>query len=146
MCIISTILHAINQSLSETVSPLPHPTTGWRRPTTQSPKSPTAWGLVLSLSTGGMREGASFLCSVVRIRACHRWCIVRVMGAAPRQINLSQLHSHTGSDLRGGVSELIVTCSCRFFRSTVLSPRRSSDLARSVYGRVAIACIYPRRR
>jgi hypothetical protein len=28
----------------------------------------------------------------------------------------------------------------------VLSPRRSSDLARSVYGRVAIACIYPRWR
>jgi hypothetical protein len=33
------------------------------------------------------------------------------MGAAPRQINLSQLNSHIGGDLHGGVSELIVTCS-----------------------------------
>jgi hypothetical protein len=38
-----------------------------------------------------------------------------------RRINLPHLHSHTGSVLHGGVSEVMASCSCRSFRSTVFS-------------------------
>jgi hypothetical protein len=43
-----------------------------------------------------------------------------VEGAAPRQINLLQLQSHTGGVLHGGVSELMASCVCRFLGSAAL--------------------------
>jgi hypothetical protein len=43
------------------------------------------------------------------------------VGAAPGQINLSQLHSHTGGVLHSGVSELMASCVCRFLRSAAFS-------------------------
>ena len=46
----------------------------------------------------------------------------------PGQINLP-LHSHTGGDLHGGVSELMATYVVRSCRSAAWSSRRSSDLA-----------------
>lgn len=90
-------------------------------------------------------EGTSFFLRFV-VRAWLLWCIVGVVGAAPGQINLPQLHSHTGGDLHGGVSELLATCACRSFRSAGWSSHRSSDLARSVFRRVTGACRCPRRR
>jgi hypothetical protein len=35
-----------------------------------------------------------------------------VVGATTEQINLSQVHSHTGGDLHGDVSELMAKCVC----------------------------------
>jgi hypothetical protein len=91
--------------------------------------------------------GTSFLRSglVVRVSFCLLWCVVGVVGAASGEINLPQLHSHTGGDLHGGVSELLATCACRSFRSAAWSSRRSSDLARSVSQRVTGVCRCPRR-
>ena len=43
-----------------------------------------------------------------------------MVGAAPGRINLLQLHSHTGGVLHGSVSELMVSCVYRSFRSTAL--------------------------
>ena len=61
-----------------------------------------------------------FLRSVVRFWICRSWCTVGVVGAAPGRINLTQLHSHTGSAVHGGVSELMASCDCQSFRSVVL--------------------------
>jgi hypothetical protein len=35
-----------------------------------------------------------------------------VVGTTYRQLNLSQLHSHIGSDLHSDISELMTTCAC----------------------------------
>ena len=43
-----------------------------------------------------------------------------MVGAAPGRINLVQLHSHIGSVLHGGISELTSSCVCRSFRSAAL--------------------------
>ena len=51
-----------------------------------------------------------FLRLIVLVRVCLLWGVVRVVGAAAGKINLPQLHSHTGGDLHGGVSELMATC------------------------------------
>ena len=48
------------------------------------------------------------------------WHVVVVVGAAPGQINLPQLFSHTGVVLHGGASELVVLCVCRSFRSVAV--------------------------
>ena len=52
----------------------------------------------------------------IRVRIVLAWCVVGVVGAALGQINLPQLHSHTGVVLHGGVSELVALCVCRSFR------------------------------
>jgi hypothetical protein len=88
---------------------------------------PKRWSPLPPLVGG---RGISFL-RVVRVRACLRWCIVVVVGATFGQIKLSQLQSHAGSDLHGGVSGLMATCAGRSFRSVAWSSRSSSDLARS---------------
>ena len=54
---------------------------------------------------------------VIRVRKLLAWCVVGVVGAAPGQINLPQLYSHTGGVLHDGVSELVAQCACRSFRS-----------------------------
>jgi hypothetical protein len=62
-------------------------------------------------------KGTLFLCLVVRVRVCLLWCNVGVAGAVARRINLPHLHSHTGDDLHGGVSQVMATCADRFFKS-----------------------------
>ena len=57
---------------------------------------------------------------VIRVRSFLAWCAVGVVGAAPGQINLPQLYSHTDVVLHGGVSELVALCACRSFRSVAL--------------------------
>ena len=57
---------------------------------------------------------------VVRVRKVLAWCVVGAVGVAPGQINLPQLHSHTGGVLHGGVSELVALCASRSFRSVAL--------------------------
>ena len=42
-------------------------------------------------------------------------------GSDVREINLSQLHSHTGVVLHGGVSKLVALCACRSFGSVVVA-------------------------
>jgi hypothetical protein len=44
----------------------------------------------------------------------------------------SSSYSHTGGDLHGGVSKLMVMCAGRSLRSAAWSSRRSSDLARTI--------------
>ena len=44
------------------------------------------------------------------------WCVVGVVGATTRRINLPQLHSHTSGVLHGGVSEVMTSCVCRSLR------------------------------
>jgi hypothetical protein len=119
-----------------------------RDETPPRPRSPPAWGLVSSPSacrSNGRREGClvspfwfSFQGLGLSAVACRR--VVVVVGATAGRINLSQLYSHTGGILHGGVSELMVSCACRSFRSVVWSSRHSSDLARSVFWRVAGVC------
>jgi hypothetical protein len=72
-------------------------------------RSPLAKALLPS-SEG---RGTSFLCSVVRVRACILWCIFGLMGVAPVQINLPQLHN--------SISKLIATCAYQSFNSLVFS-------------------------
>jgi hypothetical protein len=88
------------------------------------------------------RRGVSFL-RVVRVRACLLWWVVGVLGAMSGKIKLSQLHSHTGGDLCGGVSELMTTCTGWSFRLAARPSRHSSDLVRSVSRRVAGLCRRP---
>ena len=57
---------------------------------------------------------------VTRVRKVLERCVVGVVGAAPGQINLPQLYSHTGVVLNGSVSELVALCVYRSFRSVVL--------------------------
>ena len=57
---------------------------------------------------------------VLRARSFLAWRVVGVVGAAPGQINLPQLFSHTGVVLNGGVSELVALCACRSFRLVAL--------------------------
>ena len=70
--------------------------------------------------SGGRREGDPGFCMVIRVRKFLAWCVVGVVGAAPGQINLPQLYSHTGGVLHGGVSELVAQCACRSFRSVAV--------------------------
>jgi hypothetical protein len=72
-------------------------------------------------------RGISF-CS----RSCLLWCVVGMVGAAPKRINLSQLHSRTDDELHDSVSELMKTCACRSFRSIAWSFRYSLDFVRYV--------------
>ena len=67
--------------------------------------------------------------SVVRVCLVPPLDAVGVVGATHGQINLPQLHSHTGGDLHGGVSELMATCVVWSCRSATWSSRHSSDLA-----------------
>jgi hypothetical protein len=108
---------------------------------------PRSWSPLPSLAAPAAgRRGTSFLCFVGRVRACLLWCVIGMVGAASGQINLSQLHSHTGGDLHGGISKLMATGACRYLRSIAWFSRCSSDLARSVSRRVAGVCRYPRQR
>jgi hypothetical protein len=76
------------------------------RPRIWSPLPPIA-----SLAAGG--RGTLFLRFEGRVRACLLCCVVGMMGVVPGQINLPQLHSHTGGDLHGSISELMEMCACR---------------------------------
>jgi hypothetical protein len=86
-------------------------------------------------------RGTSFLCSIVRVRACLLWCVVGLVGAAPGQIILSQLHYHTSGNLHSDVSELMaIVC------LSAWSSHCSLDLVRSISRRVADVHHYPWRR
>jgi hypothetical protein len=74
---------------------------------------------LLSAPAAGGR-GASFLHLVVRVRVRLMWCIVWVVVAMPRRINLPHLYSHTSGDLHGGASEVIATCAVWSFISVFL--------------------------
>jgi hypothetical protein len=49
-------------------------------------------------------------------------CVIGVVEAALRRINLHQLHSHIGDDLHGCVSELMEMCACWSIGILVFSP------------------------
>jgi hypothetical protein len=74
------------------------------------------------------------------------WCVIGMVGATHRQINIHELHSHTGIDLHDSLLKLmVITCACRSLRLAAWYSFRSSDLARSVSRRVVGVCRYPRR-
>jgi uncharacterized membrane protein YeaQ/YmgE (transglycosylase-associated protein family) len=103
--------------------------------------SPPARSLVpsppLATPVAGGR-GTSFLCSIVRVRACILWCVIGLVGAELGQIILSQLHYHTSGDLHIDVSELMaIVC------LSAWSSHCSLDLARSISRRVAGVHHYP---
>jgi hypothetical protein len=108
---------------------------------------PRRWSPLSSLAApakGGRRD--LFPLFVGRFRACLLWCVNGMVGAAPGQINMHQLHYHTGGNLHGYVSELMTTCACRSLRSIGWYSRCSSNLMRSVSRCVAIAYRYPWQR
>ncbi|EMS63274.1 CAX-interacting protein 4 [Triticum urartu] len=73
------------------------------------------------------------------------WCVIGVVGAAHRRINPSQLHSHTGGALHGGVSELMASCLCRFFRSAALGFMDGvGEAATTTPSGVSLLLLYPR--
>jgi hypothetical protein len=76
---------------------------------------------------------------------CLLWCVVGLVGAAPRRINPPQLYSYTDDDIHGEVSELMST-SYRSFRSASWSSCRCSDMGRSVSRPVDDVCLYTPRR
>jgi hypothetical protein len=89
-----------------------------------SARSPSMFVLVPSpfaCCSGDREGGIRSLCSIVRVLFCRSWSAVVVVGATPRQINLPQLHSHTSGVLHGAVSELMISCVCRFLGLAALS-------------------------
>jgi hypothetical protein len=143
---INISIRLVNKNHNWNVPLLSLKATGRRRLT---PRSPPLWALGPSPSTcrSGGRRGGDLVPSVcsqgLSAVVCH-WGGGTV-GAASEQINLSQLHSHTGGDLHGGVSEFMATCACRSLRLTAWSSRCSSNLGRSVSRRVAGGCCFLQR-